>query len=345
MVLRERSGLRIVIAVLLILLALGAADYVQAKGVDNLNEKIMRCPSQPGFEPSCGVYSKLAAAFIPADGSSPIVLAMRVPETVKVDGFKIRATVEADRTKGVLDSTSIKVSFCTDHADPASCCDMGNIEMHCRMITYDECVVLDQSWHYFNVTGGECSLQAGDNQVVLAIEESAHSILVQTVEAHYGLTPEMIEVMTPKWYPTRTPFAIGLTVLLIVIILVLYKMGIIKRKDADTCAVCNEEKEDLFECPRCKLKVCSECFINDGTNYCCKNCIAYSGEYKYTSGLDEGAEMKTATKSEDSFKNLIADVAAGEVGDRGEGVGPSEQDRKQAPQQGDASQPEQTPQG
>lgn len=344
MALRDRFGMRIIVAVLLLLIALGAADFVMAKGTDNLNENLMRCPSQPGFEPMCIAYSKEAAAFIPADGSAPIVLALNVPETVKVDGLKIWATVEADRTKGVLDSTSIKVSFCTDHADPASCCDMGILKMHCGMITHDECVDLDQGWHTFNVTGGDCSLQAGENQIVLAVKESALAILVNRVEAHYGLTPEMIAAMIPPWYPTQTQFAIGFVVLVLVIVLVLYKMGIIKGKKADTCAVCNEEKEDLFECPLCKAKVCSVCFINDGTNYCCKNCIAYSGEYKYTSGLDEGAEMKNATKSEDRFKNLIADVAAGEVGDRGDGVGPAEGDRKQ-PKQRYASQTEQTPQG
>ena len=345
--LRYRSGVRIVLVVLLLSIALGAADFVVAHGVNNLKENLMRCPSQPGYEPVCGANSKQASAFIPADGSAPIVLPMSTPETVKVDGFKIWATVEADRTKGVLDSTSIKVSFCTDHTDPASCCDMGFLEMDCRLITYDECVVLDEDWHTYNLTGGDCSIKAGENQVVLAVDESALIILVTRVEAHYGLSPEMIEAMTPPWYPSQTQFAIGLVVVVLVIVIVLYKMGIIKGKKADACAVCNEEKENLFECPRCKLKVCSECFINDGTNYCCKNCIAYSGEYKYTSGLDEGAEMKSATKSEDSFKNLIADVESGDVGDRGDGVGPSAQDRKQASEQGYApqQQQEQAPQG
>ncbi|MDP7492902.1 MAG: hypothetical protein QGG26_08030 [Candidatus Undinarchaeales archaeon] len=330
--------MRVIVAVLLLSIALGAADYVVARGVDNLIDNLMRCPSQPGSVPICSANSKEAAAFIPADGSAPIVLTMSTPEIVKVDGLKIWTTVEADREKGVLDSTSIKVSFCTDHTDPASCCDMGIIEMHCGMITHDECVVLDEDWHVFNVTGGDCSLQVGDNQVVLAVEESALAILLIRVEAHYGLTSEMIETMTPPWYPSQTQFAIGFIVIVLAIVIVLYKMGIIKRKKADICAVCNEEKEDLFECPQCKSKVCSVCFINDGTNYCCKNCIAYSGEYKYTSGLNEGAEMKTATKSEDSFKNLIADVAAGEVGNKADGVGPSEPDRKQAPEQGYAPQ-------
>ncbi len=347
MALRYRFGVRLVVAVLLLSIALGAADFVVAKGVNNLKGTLMRCPSQPGQEPKCDAHSKEASAFIPADGSVPIVLSMNVPETVNVDGVKVWATVEADRTKGVLDSTSIKVSFCTDYEDPVTCCDMGILKIHCDQLIYDDCVVLDQDWHTYNVTGGDCSLQPGENQIVLAVEESVLAILITRVEAHYGLSDEMISAMTPTWYPSQTQFALVIVVIVLGLVVGLVKMGIIKGKKVDACAVCSEEKEVLFECPQCKLKVCSECFINDGTNYCCKNCIAYSGEYKYTSGLDEGAEMKAATKSEDSFKNLIADVEAGDVGDKGEGVGPSEQDRKQVREQSYApqQQQEQAPQG